>query len=59
MENEINQMRDSLSKSARKRIQKGSNVKSELLYMDLVKNLENIGDNSLNIAQALRMMGQE
>jgi phosphate:Na+ symporter len=59
LENEINQMRDSLSKSARKRIQKGSNVKSELLYMDLVKNLENIGDNSLNIAQALRMMGQE
>lgn len=59
MENEINLMRDSLSKSARKRIQKGSNVKSELLYMDLVKNLENIGDNSLNIAQALRMLGQE
>lgn len=59
LENEVNQMRDSLSKSARKRLQKGSEVKSELLYIDLVKCLENIGDNSLNIAQALRLMGQE
>ena len=59
LENEVNRLRHSLSKSARKRLQKGSDVQSELLYLDLVKSLENIGDYSLNIAQALRQMGDE
>ncbi len=59
IENEVNRLRHSLSKSARKRLQKGSDVQSELLYMDLVKSLENIGDYSLNIAQALRQMGDK
>ncbi len=57
LENQVNNLRYSLSKAARKRLQKGSNVRAELLFIDMVQCFENIGDNSLNIAQALRQMG--
>ncbi len=56
LENKINQSRDSLKKAARRRLQNDSNVRSELLYIDLLKNFEHIGDNALNIAQALNQM---
>jgi len=59
LENKVNDLRYSLSKAARKRLQKGSNVRAELLFMDMVQCFENIGDNSLNIAQALRQMGDD
>lgn len=59
LENEVNRLRHSLSKATRKRLQSGSNVRAELLYMDMVKSFENIGDNLLNIAQALRQLGEE
>ncbi|HCL00745.1 MAG TPA: Na/Pi cotransporter [Candidatus Marinimicrobia bacterium] len=59
LENEVNRLRNSLSKATRKRLQDGSNVRAELLYMDMVKSFENIGDNLLNIAQALRQLGEE
>jgi phosphate:Na+ symporter len=55
-EEEINANRNFLRKSARKRLQEGSDVKTELLYLDLLKNLEHIGDNALNISQALRQI---
>jgi phosphate:Na+ symporter len=53
LEMKINHSRDNLKKAARKRLQNDSNVRSELLYIDLLKNFEHIGDNALNIAQAL------
>ncbi|MCF7920962.1 MAG: Na/Pi cotransporter family protein [Candidatus Cloacimonetes bacterium] len=53
LENKINLIRDNLKNSATVRLQEGGNVSSELLYMDLLKHFEHIGDNSLNIAQAL------
>jgi len=56
LEEEINANRNMLRKSARKRLQEGSDVKTELLYLDLLKNLEHIGDNALNISQALRQI---
>jgi phosphate:Na+ symporter len=56
LENQVNQYRHDFNKSAQKRLQKGSDVRSELLYLDLIKNFEHIGDNALNIAQALRQM---
>ncbi|MCF7814750.1 MAG: Na/Pi cotransporter family protein [Candidatus Cloacimonetes bacterium] len=56
LEGKINILRDSLKKSAQRRLQHGSNVKSELVYLDLLKHFEHIGDNSLNIAQALRQL---
>lgn len=54
LERTINEGRDSLRKSSRKRIQHGSDVRRELVFMDLVKHLEHIGDFSLNIAEALQ-----
>jgi len=59
IEDQVNNLRYSLSKAARKRLQKGANVRAELLFMDMVQCFENIGDNSLNIAQALRQMGDD
>ena len=54
LEIDIDNSRNYYKKSARKRLKKGSNLKSELLFIDLVKHLEHIGDHSLNIAEALR-----
>jgi len=56
LENKIDEFRDRLKKATQKRLQEGSDVNSELLYLDLLKNFEHIGDNSLNIAQALRQI---
>ncbi len=53
LENKINRSRDQLKKASQVRLQNGANVRSELLYMDLLKHFEHIGDNSLNISQAL------
>lgn len=54
LEAKINESRDSLKHAAQIRLQEGANVDSELLYIDLLKNFEHIGDNALNVAQALR-----
>jgi phosphate:Na+ symporter len=54
LEAKINNLRDNLKRASQLRLQSGANVDSELLYMDLLKHFEHIGDNSLNIAQALR-----
>ncbi|MCD6181566.1 MAG: Na/Pi cotransporter family protein [Candidatus Cloacimonetes bacterium] len=54
LENKINHLRDDLKQAAQERLQHGADVKSELLYLDLLKHFEHIGDKSLNIAQALR-----
>ena len=58
LEIKVDKQRKSLKKDARKRIQKGSNVKSELLYLDIVKHIEHIGDYSLNIAESLKQLYQ-
>lgn len=54
LEETIDAERKSLRKKSRKRIQTGSDIKSELLYLDIVKHLEHIGDYSLNIAEAIK-----
>ncbi len=56
MERKINRSRDLLKLAAQKRLQDGADVSSELLYIDLLKNFEHIGDNALNISQALQQM---
>jgi len=56
LETIINELRRSMHKEARSRMQQGSDVRSELLFLDMVKYLEHIGDNSLNIMQALNQM---
>jgi len=54
LEAQINNMRDKLKKESQERLQQGADVKSELLFMDILKHLEHIGDNSLNITESLR-----
>ena len=55
-ENNIDDIRNKLLDSSRNRLSKGFNPKSELLYMDIIKHLEHIGDYSLNISQALEQL---
>jgi len=52
-ERKIDSFRNRLIESSRQRISKGSLPKVELLFMDIIKHLEHIGDYSLNISQAL------
>jgi phosphate:Na+ symporter len=56
LEERINKMRNTLKKAAAKRLQKGSNVKGELIYIDIVRHVERIGDHCLNIAESLRQI---
>ena len=55
-ENEIDDMRNEFIDSSSKRLTKDSNSKSELLFIDIIKHLEHIGDFSLNISQALEQI---
>ncbi|MCK5153618.1 MAG: Na/Pi cotransporter family protein, partial [Spirochaetales bacterium] len=54
LETEIDNQRLILRKKAQHRLQEGENVKGELLYIDIVRHMEHIGDYSMNIAEALR-----
>lgn len=55
-EKRINTYRNTLKKSARRQIQDGSDVKAELLYIDLVRQFEHIGDFCMNIMQEVELM---
>ncbi|MGL1890773.1 MAG: Na/Pi cotransporter family protein [Spirochaetaceae bacterium] len=50
-EAKINSYRTALKKSARRQIQGGSDVKAELTYIDIVRQIEHIGDFCMNIMQ--------
>ncbi len=52
MERVVNASRAQVKKRARKRLQKGSDVRTELLMVDVANHLEHIGDFCLNIVQA-------
>ncbi len=54
LENKIDKTRKSLKKEVRKNLKSGADIKGELLYLDIVRHIERIGDYCLNIAQALR-----
>jgi len=54
LEMEIDNQRRILRKKAQTRLQQGKNVKGELLYIDIVRHIEHIGDYAMNIAEALR-----
>ena len=53
LEDGIDAFRKDLKKVARKRLEGGADVKSELLYIDMVRQIEKIGDNCFNISEAL------
>ena len=52
-EDEIDEMRNKFIKESGERLSKESNAKSELIFIDIIKHLEHIGDFALNISQAL------
>jgi len=52
LEEEIDKKRKKLHKLGRKRIEAGENVKSELLFIDLVRRIEKLGDYCYEIAEA-------
>jgi len=54
LENKIDKYRNTLKKEVRKNLKGGADIKGELLYLDIVRHIERIGDYCLNIAQALR-----
>lgn len=55
LENLIDKLRMTLRKESVRRMQgNGEIIKSEMLYIDILNNIEVIGDHSLNILQALR-----
>jgi phosphate:Na+ symporter len=54
LENAIDKSRNKLRKMGRKRIEAGKDVKTELLFIDLVRRVEKVGDYCYNIAEALR-----
>ena len=53
LEDGIDAFRKDLKKVARKRLEGGADVKSELLYIDTVRTIEHIGDNCFNISEIL------
>jgi phosphate:Na+ symporter len=53
LEGEIDKSRNKLRKLGRKRIIAGADVKTELLFMDLVRRIERLGDFCYNISEAL------
>ncbi len=53
LENQIDLFRKNLKKVARKRLENGADVKAELLYIDLVRQIEKIGDRAFSISGAL------
>lgn len=52
-EDQIDTIRKTLKKLAKKRLEEGANVKAELLYIDIVRTIEKIGDHAFSIAKAL------
>ncbi|ADK82786.1 Na/Pi cotransporter family protein [Sediminispirochaeta smaragdinae] len=56
IETKINKRRNTLKKNATKRLQHGAEVKAELLYIDVVRHVERIGDHCLNVAESLRQV---
>ncbi|MDR1786377.1 MAG: Na/Pi cotransporter family protein [Spirochaetaceae bacterium] len=53
LEDRIDDFRESLRKRARRRLEEGANVRSELLYIDLVRHIERIGDRAFSISESL------
>ncbi|MDR2510311.1 MAG: Na/Pi cotransporter family protein [Spirochaetaceae bacterium] len=56
IEADIDASRDKLRKLGRKRIEAGANVKTELLFIDLVRRVERLGDYCYSISALLAIM---
>ncbi|MDR0551530.1 MAG: Na/Pi cotransporter family protein [Spirochaetaceae bacterium] len=56
LEDAIDISRNALRKLGRKRIEEGGNVKTELLFIDLVRRIEKLGDYCYSISKSLSRM---
>ena len=56
LEDKIDEFRSALKKKARKRLQAGADVKAELLYIDVVRHIEKIGDRAYGLSRSLKEM---
>lgn len=56
MEESIDKFRDDLRKKARKKMAAGADIRTGILYIDMVRNIEKIGDYAYSVAGALRAM---
>jgi len=54
MEDRIDDYKRRLKKTARHRLDRGADVRAELLYIDLIRHIEKIGDCAYAIAEELR-----
>ncbi len=54
LETKVDMSRDTLKKAARSRLKEGADVYTGILYIDILKHMEHIGDYALNISEALR-----
>jgi phosphate:Na+ symporter len=58
LENQIDEFRKNLRKASMQRMRaSGDTIKAEMLYIDVLNNMESIGNHSLNILQSLRHGG--
>jgi phosphate:Na+ symporter len=53
MEDQINEKKRALTKRSRKQIQQGESLRGELLFMEIIRQMEHIGDFCLNISQSI------
>ncbi|MCM1321232.1 MAG: Na/Pi cotransporter family protein [Bacteroides sp.] len=53
LEDQIDTFRKQLRKVARKRLENGADVRTELLYIDLIRHIEKIGDHAFGISESL------
>jgi len=53
LEEQINENRDKLRKLGRKRLEAGKKVETELLFIDIVRRIERLGDYCSNIAKTI------
>jgi phosphate:Na+ symporter len=54
LENKIDEFRAALKRKSRKRLQAGADVRTELMFMDIIRQIERIGDHSFSVAYSLR-----
>jgi phosphate:Na+ symporter len=58
LEERINKTQSKLRKLGRKRIEAGENIRTELLFIDLVRRIEKVGDYCYSISGALSIMNK-
>jgi phosphate:Na+ symporter len=58
LENSIDKNRSKLQKLSRKRIEAGKDVKTELLFIDIVRRIEKLGDYCFEITEPYKRRGK-